>query len=104
MIIGQALLESERKRKFQIAEMVEKTVIDAIEMCAVKQQDGLALSIKSLVIRSVTRNFSDKGVFANYMQWAAMRAVVHTSMNKAVPEVLFKFNNLIAQIATFVSS
>lgn len=55
-MIDEALMKSERRRDSQIAEMSEKTIIGAMEMCAVEVQHGTVLSTVSLAILSVVKD------------------------------------------------
>lgn len=97
-------MESKKKRDSQVAKIAEKADIDSMEKCAVEAQNTLVRSTESLAIRSVAGNILEKGVVAGHMQRAAMRAVVHPSMFKAVSNALFKKDKLMAPIATFVSN
>lgn len=57
----QSLLGSKKERDSQVAEATEKTLIDAIEMCAVEAQDIPVPSTVSLAIQAVIENILDEG-------------------------------------------
>lgn len=67
--------------------MAEKTVIDALEMCAVEGQHEAALSIASLAIKVIIGDVLDGSIIAGQVQKAAMGAVVHLLMIQDVTGV-----------------
>lgn len=82
-MIDQALLEFEIKSDSKVTDKAEKTVIDAVKMCAMEAHNGPVRTTLSLAIRSVIENILNEGVVADLMQRAAMRAVSNLTMIKA---------------------
>lgn len=84
--------------------MGEKTVIHAIEMCAVKAQQETVWSTESLAIRSVVEDVLKGRVVTGHIQNNAMRVVLQPAMIQAVTDAFRKNDDLMAPIATFVSN
>lgn len=102
-MIDHTLMGSEKNRDFQVAEMVENTVFDAVKMCAVETPDGLVQPTISLVTWLATGNILVDGVVAGSMQNVSIKVAVHHSMSKPVFDVLLKNDDPMAPIANFVS-
>lgn len=68
-----------------------------------EEQHEPVRSTVSLSVWSVAGGVLDEEVVAGYMQKAAMRAVLHSLMIKAMPDTLLMNNGLMAPIAIFVS-
>lgn len=84
--------------------MVEKTVVDAIKMCAMEARDEPVKSNVSLAVRSVTEDVLNGKFVTDHMENAAMKAVVHLSIIKAVHDGLLKNDSYMALVASFVFS
>lgn len=87
------LMEPEKRRDFQVAEMAEETVLDATEMCAVEIEYGTAWSTVSSNIWSVFGDVLDNRKVTGHMQKAKMRAFVHSAMIEAQADALQKNDN-----------
>lgn len=74
--IHQSVIESDKKSDFQVVDMAEKTVANAMKMCVVEEQHGTGRSKRSLVIWKVAGDVLEKGVVAWQMQMATIRAIV----------------------------
>lgn len=84
--------------------MAEKKVIGAMELITVEEQYGPVRATVSLTIWSVTGDVLDEEVVAGLIQNAAIRAVVHLSLIKAMSNAFLKNDDFLAPIATFVLS
>lgn len=99
-----ALEAHKKKMVFLMTKMVERTKIDALEICAVDGQDGADRSVASLVKRSIVGDALDDGVFAVRIQWVFERGFIHPVMIQAATDALPKKEQLMGFTATFVSS
>lgn len=102
MTMDQAMEESEKKMNSHVPDMAEKTVLDAVRMCAVEGQQGVARSVTLFAIRSISGDVLEECITAREVQKGAMTAVVHPMMIRAVIANLLKGDQLMDPIAKFV--
>lgn len=86
-MIDQSLEESEKKRDSQVADLAERTVIDALEICAVEREHGAGQSVAFLAIWSIISNVLDQEIVTGQKQNADIKAVVHLMMLQVVTDV-----------------
>lgn len=103
-MIDQALKESEINIYSWGAKMAWKTIIDALEMCAVKEKNRSVRSVPLLAITSIIGDVFEEDIVAEQQRKAAMKAVIHPVMIEAVTDALLKEDQLMCLIATFVST
>lgn len=102
--MDQAVEESERKRYSQVIDVIKKTIIDALEMCVVEGQYRDVRSIVWLVIRLIIDHGLVKGLIAEQLQMAAMRAIAHPVMIHVFTDNLLNENQLTVPMTTFVQN
>lgn len=89
-MIDQVVMESEKMRNSEVAEMAEKKDIKAIETYDVRGQHGPFLSTVLLANWTMVIGLLNEGVLAGLTQKATMKAVASPSMIKAVSDALLK--------------
>lgn len=85
-----------------MAEIAKKAVFDALEMCAVEEQNGCVRYVALLAVESFIGDVLDKYVDARQFQKAAMRAIVDPVMFQAVTGALLKGDQSLGLLAAFV--
>lgn len=103
-MIVKTVLKLEKKRASQVAGMPEKTVIDALEMCAVEVQHGAILSAASMSVQKIMDDFLDKDADTGPVQETAIRTVVKSVLINNLTKALPRENQLMASAATLASN
>lgn len=101
-MIDKALFEPEKKRNFQVAKMVGKTVVDAMNMCALEAQNKPVQSTVSLALRLASGNVLNEGVVADVYGDVCDESGCAPLKSEAVFDAMLKNEDLIAPIALFV--
>lgn len=99
---NKALEESDMKKDSHVNKIAEMKVINALEICAVEGQHGVARSIASLALRSIVGDVLDKRVVAGKIQKTNMKSLIHHVTIQQITGTLLQENRLKSTIATFI--
>lgn len=91
-----------KREETQVGEMAEKTVINAMKMCAVEGKHMTVRLTISLAICSVAQDVFDKGVIAGQMPKAALKAAVQPAMIIAVGDAFLKNDDFTDSVETLL--